>query len=389
MEEQNQREVLVIDGQSYVIFHERLFCIDTGHFLKTGHRFTKKQKRHFMRLHSGFQIAKARKERVIFMTLSTKYDILKDDYGRRITTREGKSIPKNPNARKIRMKQLNDATKLLMKNVEYEITRIMYKRNCKKMALEPYRMLKNGRKKIAQPDIWEKSKFKMQYFKVKTDEGGGVMHIVFRKAYFIPIIPYHWLVKTWNRIWNSTNVSISEVKITNNHGMAMYMIGQYYAKQPVIRMSYGRQWVCQGFVKSFKKLIETFGYKNALKIWQQRMENDDLPTGRTGNQKRFRWRKEAPKTFGIIGEKPNITHWTLLHKNDIKDDCESDFYGDYLSSNNYEQKTFDDIDLCTYFGVRTHSHKPINQYQTVNCGYAHSTKKLELALFCETEKMAS
>ncbi len=388
-QEKRRDDVIEIDGQNYVVFHEQLFCIDTGHFIKTGNRFTKKQKRHFMRLISGFKIAQARKERVTFMTLSTQYDIQKDDYGRRITTRDGKSIPKDPTARRKRMKQLNDATKLLMKNVEYEITRIMYKRNCKKMALEPYDMLKNGRKKMVQPDIWEKSKFKMQYFKVKTDEGGGVMHIVFRKAHYIPMIPYRWLAKTWNRIWNSTNVSISEVKITDNRGMAMYMIGQYYAKQPIIRMSYGRQWVCQGFTKSFKNLIETVGYKNALRIWEERLNRDDLPTGRTGNQKRFRWRRDKPKIFGVIGEKPNVTHWTLPHKNDIKNGCESDFYGNYLSSNNYQQKTFDDIDLCSHFGVRTHSHKPINQYQTVNCGYAHSTKKLELELFCETIKKAS
>ena len=379
-QEKRRDDVIVIDGQSYVTFKGKLFNIDTGHFIKTGNRFTKKQKRHFMRLKSGFNIAQARKERVIFMTLSTQYDILKDDYGRRITTRDGKSIPKDPNARRKRMKQLNDATKLLMKNIEYEITRIMYKRNCKKMALEPYIMLRNGRKKKAQPDIWDKSKFKMQYFKVKTDEGGGVMHIVFRKAYSIPIIPYHWLVKTWNRIWNSTNVSISEVNITDNCGMAMYMIGQYYAKQPVIRMSYGRQWVCQGFTKSFKTLIETVGYKNALRIWEERLNRDDLPTGRTGHQKRFRWQKNKPKTQGIIGEKSRFHNNALTRKRDTKEGIMDEPESTYLMYLNDNQLAFDDRTLCTNFGVRTHSART-QYYTTVNNTSANLTKKLELKLF--------
>ena len=58
----------------------------------------------------------------------------------------------------------------------------------------------------------------------------------------------------------------------------MYLVGQYFAKQPVIRMSYGHQWVYQGFKKSFNHLIEVYGFKHAIKIWQKRMENNDLPT---------------------------------------------------------------------------------------------------------------
>lgn len=79
----------------------------------------------------------------------------------------------------------------------------------------------------------------------------------------------------------------------------MYLVGQYFAKQPVIRMSYGHQWVYPGFVKSFKHLIEVYGFKRAIEIWDKRMRNNDFPF--TGRQTRFRFRRLPEKTSGVIG----------------------------------------------------------------------------------------
>jgi len=75
------------------------------------------------------------------------------------------------------------------------------------------------------------------------------MHIVFRKAYNVPKIPFEWLSTEWGRIWASPRVNISEIKVRNSHKLSMYLVGQYFAKQPVIRMSYGHHWVFPGFVK--------------------------------------------------------------------------------------------------------------------------------------------
>jgi hypothetical protein len=87
----------------------------------------------------------------------------------------------------------------------------------------------------------------------------------------------------------------------------MYLVGQYFAKQPVIRMSYGHQWVYQGFKKSFNHLIEVYGFKRALEIWQKRMQNNDLPTVAGTYQRRFRWRKLKP----ILKPKPLVSDKTL------------------------------------------------------------------------------
>jgi hypothetical protein len=89
-------------------------------------------------------------------------------------------------------------------------------------------------------------------------------------------------------------VNISEIKISNSHGLAMYLVGQYFAKQPVLRMSYGVQWVYPGFKKSFSHLIEVYGFHRALEIWQKKMANNDLPTHVLTRQTRFGWRKLKP-----------------------------------------------------------------------------------------------
>jgi hypothetical protein len=79
----------------------------------------------------------------------------------------------------------------------------------------------------------------------------------------------------------------------------MYLVGQYFAKQPVIRVSYGHYWVFPGFAKSFKHIIEVFGFKSAIEIWGTRMINNYLPF--TIRQKRFRFRRMPEKTMGVMG----------------------------------------------------------------------------------------
>lgn len=86
-------------------------------------------------------------------------------------------------------------------------------------------------------------------------------------------------------------MNISEIKIRSADRLSMYLVGQYFAKQPVIRMSYGHQWVYPGFKKSFNHIIEVYGFKRTLEIWQKRMQNNDLPTHALTRQTRFRWRK--------------------------------------------------------------------------------------------------
>jgi hypothetical protein len=221
-------------------------------------------------------------ERLCFLTLTTKYD------------------KNQPTKRWNRLKRQNYAFTKLKQKIERFLQKSMYERHCKKHRLSPYE-LHGTKKSIKYPNPYARFKFKFKYFKLKTREGGGVIHIVFRKAYNVPKIPFEWLSKQWNKIWGSPRVNISEIKVRDSQKLSMYLVGQYFAKQPVIRMSYGQQWVFQGFVKSFKHLIEVYGFRRAIEIWDRRMRNNDLPF--VGRQTRFRLRKLPEKTMGVIGLK--------------------------------------------------------------------------------------
>lgn len=162
---------------------------------------------------------------------------------------------------------------------------------------------------------------KLKYIKVKTSEGGSVLHVIFRKARDLPPILKNWLHKTWNKIWGSWNTSINEVSIGDAYKTAAYVVGRYFVDQPVFRMSYGRQWVYPGFVKSFHNVIDVYAnmrqspnieqekhtpFKRAIEVWNKNIENGCLP--KPSYQKRFRWRKLPEKRQGVFG---NLTAKTI------------------------------------------------------------------------------
>jgi hypothetical protein len=271
--------VVMPDGYRYFVVGDRLFSPSKHQYYRHG-RFTKKQKRHYMRLKSGMTLAAAKKERLCFLTLTTKYD---------------KNQPKR---RWEHIKHQNYAFTKLKQKIERYLQKAMYERHCKKHKLSSYE-LHGTKKSVKYPNLYARFKFKFKYFQLKTREGGGVMHIVFRKAYNVPRIPFEWLSAQWSKIWGSPRLNISEIKVRNSNKLSMYLIGQYFAKQPVIRMSYGHHWVFPGFVKSFKRLIEVYGFKRAIEIWDQRMKNNDLPI--IGWQTKFRFKRLPEKTLGVGG----------------------------------------------------------------------------------------
>lgn len=188
----------------------------------------------------------------------------------------------------------------------------MYLQFCSRNHLEPYEIHRR-KKSIKYPDFFDDFKFKFKYFKLKTAEGGGVLHIVFRKGYNVPPIPKSWIHKQWLKIWGSWNTSINEIAISSSERLSMYLVGQYFAKQPVLRMSYGHQWVYPGFVKGFRRVCEVYAnmrqspnvepekhssFKRAIEVWNKSIENGCLP--KPSYQKRFRWRKLPQKIQGVL-----------------------------------------------------------------------------------------
>ena len=238
-------------------------------------RLTRKQSRAFMALNSGLQLGMTKKDRLIFMTLTTQYD--KTD----------------PNQRKTYMKGLNKAFTLLKQKIERTQRRQIYTKYCTKHNLTPFTKTWRSKESIQYPQIYEKSKFKFTYFKVKTSEGAGVLHIVFRKDHNVPKLPQEWVSQEWAKIWHgSWNVNLQQIKYSDSVKTSFYIIRGYIQNQPVVRISYGHQWVYQGFRKAFINLINTYGYKRALEIWKNNMKTGFLPTKAQTYQR---------KIFGKVG----------------------------------------------------------------------------------------
>jgi hypothetical protein len=119
--------------------------------------------------------------------------------------------------------------------------------------------------------IFRKFHFKMKYWKIRTNEGNGVLHIIFRGKY----IPQEWLSEQWTDIHKSPIVDIRSLYETKKGltGIVFYLVGNYLAKQSFERMSWGYSWVFPAFVSSWKRLVEKYGFKRGLELWNKLLCN--------------------------------------------------------------------------------------------------------------------
>jgi len=181
------------------------FDFELRKFVSKNGSYNKKQRRAFQRLMSGLTVGKSRRERLRFMTLTSSPE----------------SIGRNLNG--------------------------------------DFRALKMR--------IQRKFNFKMKYWKIRTNEGNGVLHIVFRGKF----IPQRWLSQAWTAIHKSPIVDIRSLYETKRglKGICFYLIGNYLSKQSFERMSWGYSWVWRGFTKTWKHIIQVYGYKSGLWVWKQ------------------------------------------------------------------------------------------------------------------------
>jgi len=176
--------------------------------------YTKKQRRAFQRLMSGLTVGKSRRERLRFMTLTSSI--------------ESKRRNLNADFRTLKMR------------------------------------------------ILRKFHFKMKYWKIRTNEGNGVLHIVYRGKY----IPQKWLSEQWADIHKSPIVDIRSLRETGKGltGIVFYLVGSYLSKQSFERMSWGYSWVFPAFVRSWKNLLEKYGFKRGLVLWNRLLSGSFIVT---------------------------------------------------------------------------------------------------------------
>jgi hypothetical protein len=100
---------------------------------------------------------------------------------------------------------------------------------------------------------------KMEYFKVKTNEGNGVLHIVYAGNY----IPQNWLSQNWAELHGGSCVVDIRALRGSNKQLARYLVSQYVAGQSFIRNSWSWGWVCRKFAYFWERM--KFRYENYSK----------------------------------------------------------------------------------------------------------------------------
>ena len=113
---------------------------------------------------------------------------------------------------------------------------------------------------------------KFEYLKVRTNEGYGVLHILYAGVY----IPQSWLSKVWGEIHQSTIVDIRGVDRIKKLGS--YVVSQYLSTQrcSFIRYSWSWGWVYKGFVKLWYKVTREYRFKDAIRIWNSHLSGKTI-----------------------------------------------------------------------------------------------------------------
>lgn len=103
---------------------------------------------------------------------------------------------------------------------------------------------------------------RFDYVRVKTDEGNGVLHLIYRGSY----IPQKWLSQQWVDIHKSWNVDIRDTQRYH----CSYVINQYLAGQSqFVRYSMTMKWVFRGFVSYWYQVKRQFGCVEGLDVWNK------------------------------------------------------------------------------------------------------------------------
>jgi hypothetical protein len=84
--------------------------------------------------------------------------------------------------------------------------------------------------------------FLVQYWSLRTNEGNGVLHLVFKGGF----IPQRWLSDAWFSIHGARIVDIRALRGSSRR-LASYLVANYLCRQSFERMSWSWSWVFRGF----------------------------------------------------------------------------------------------------------------------------------------------
>ena len=195
---------------------------------KTRDIWSKKQRRTYGKIMKGLKVARKKGKTVRFLTLTTSKTCI-DQKNYEIT---GSSLNNDFRKAKQRIKRMT-----------------------------PYKMAKRGyiptsKIRYYYPNMALGEPFEFEYLKVETNEGFGVLHILYQGPY----LPQTYLVDIWTEVHLSFDVNIKA--ITNNRRdhkkSASYIVSQYCASQgsSYVRSSMSWNWIWRGWSHDWKEYLD-------------------------------------------------------------------------------------------------------------------------------------
>jgi hypothetical protein len=109
--------------------------------------------------------------------------------------------------------------------------------------------------------------FKAQYWSIRTNEGNGVLHIVFKGGF----VPQSWISEAWSVIHGARIVDIRALRGSPRR-LANYLVANYLSRQSFERLSWSWGWVFRGFCGRWSRDFSSWYRRDSvacLKAWNR------------------------------------------------------------------------------------------------------------------------
>ena len=158
----------------------------------------------------------------------------------------------------------------------------------------------NASWQVLRKRIMRKWSMRMEYWKLRTSEGNGVLHII----YSGPWIPQKWLSWNWSQIHNSPIVYIQKMRFKRKR-LVNYLMSHYLPAHDhgglYTRMSWSWGWVFRGFCGAWKWFWKQGPTRyDAIREWNRLMRRAD-PLWYYKNMRGLLYVQTLLKKRGIYG----------------------------------------------------------------------------------------
>lgn len=255
--------------------------------------YTTKQKRLYHATFSGLQVGFHKKELMFFLTLTTyykKFGVRGEDNIIHPTNEEERIKTERSKLSSLLRQEriLNKHFELFFKNISYFVQKNKFRLWFEKNYVENYPFVdlstRDGRRFFREKkrdvmfskrvSMWDHFRFKMCYLKVRTTEGGGVIHCIVRLKEELPFVTFDYLKELWYKIHGAKegvdiepigeNLDVEKEALNNAMTTSFYVCGNYFNQQPVVRQSSSFNWIFKGSMGTWRRGKKFLGLKKTL-----------------------------------------------------------------------------------------------------------------------------